>query len=596
MSETITIYCKNNNTYKDVPIGSSLLDIYTAVGAPLRYRPMNAQVNNKTESLNFRCWQPKDIEFIDYTQLSGLRTYVRSLCHIFSKAVYDIWPTATLNLEHPVSKGYYCVIHNGKNIDLETIEKIKKRMWELIDADLPFLHKSVRTVDAAVLFRERGMNDKARLIETAGLPYTSYYELEGYINFFYGCLTPSTGYIQLFDLEPYMDGVLLRIPKQTDPMELQPVIKQDKMFEAYKEHLTLQRTVGLDNVGDLNLAIEKGRSQDIILVSEAMQEKQVAKIAEKIADGYKEGIRIVLISGPSSSGKTTFCKRLQVQLTTNLLHPVGISLDDYFLNREDTPKDEHGEYDFESLYALDLPYFNKDLKKLLSGEEIDLPTFNFETGQRVFKGKKLKLRENSILVIEGIHALNPELTEFIDDKYKYRVYVSVLTSISLDNHNWIPTTDNRLLRRIIRDYRFRGYSAEDTINRWPSVRRGEDKWIFPYQENADAMFNSAMLYELAALRKFAEPILAQVPESSKANAEAYRLLRFLRYFNYIPTEELPGTSLLREFLGGRKLQVLGRIILYKAFKKRRTCFSENMYVFFLKTCTCFFHIFVYESH
>ena len=550
MSETITIYCKNNNTYKDVPIGSSLLDIYTAVGAPLRYRPMNAQVNNKTESLNFRCWQPKDIEFIDYTQLSGLRTYVRSLCHIFSKAVYDIWPTATLNLEHPVSKGYYCVIHNGKDIDPETIEKIKKRMWELIDADLPFLHKSVRTVDAAVLFRERGMNDKARLIETAGLPYTSYYELDGYINFFYGCLTPSTGYIQLFDLEPYMDGVLLRIPKQTDPMELQPVIKQDKMFEAYKEHLTLQRTVGLDNVGDLNLAIEKGRSQDIILVSEAMQEKQVAKIAEKIADGYKEGIRIVLISGPSSSGKTTFCKRLQVQLTTNLLHPVGISLDDYFLNREDTPKDEHGEYDFESLYALDLPYFNKDLKKLLSGEEIDLPTFNFETGQRVFKGKKLKLRENSILVIEGIHALNPELTEFIDDKYKNRVYVSVLTSISLDNHNWIPTTDNRLLRRIIRDYRFRGYSAEDTINRWPSVRRGEDKWIFPYQENADAMFNSAMLSELAALRKFAEPILAQVPESSKANAEAYRLLRFLRYFNYIPTEELPGTSLLREFLGG----------------------------------------------
>ena len=550
MSETITIYCKNNNTYKDVPIGSSLLDIYTALGAPLRYRPMNAQVNNKTESLNFRCWQPKDIEFIDYTQLSGLRTYVRSLCHIFSKAVYDIWPTATLNLEHPVSKGYYCVIHNGKNIDLETIEKIKKRMWELIDADLPFLHKSVRTVDAAVLFRERGMNDKARLIETAGLPYTSYYELEGYINFFYGCLTPSTGYIQLFDLEPYMDGVLLRIPKQTDPMELQPVIKQDKMFEAYKEHLTLQRTVGLDNVGDLNLAIEKGRSQDIILVSEAMQEKQVAKIAEKIADGYKEGIRIVLISGPSSSGKTTFCKRLQVQLTTNLLHPVGISLDDYFLNREDTPKDEHGEYDFESLYALDLPYFNKDLKKLLSGEEIDLPTFNFETGQRVFKGKKLKLRENSILVIEGIHALNPELTEFIDDKYKYRVYVSVLTSISLDNHNWIPTTDNRLLRRIIRDYRFRGYSAEDTINRWPSVRRGEDKWIFPYQENADAMFNSAMLYELAALRKEAEPILGEVRECDPENAEAYRLLRFLRYFNYIPTEELPGTSLLREFLGG----------------------------------------------
>ena len=305
MSETITIYCKNNNTYKDVPIGSSLLDIYTAVGAPLRYRPMNAHAN-KTESLNFRCWQPKDIEFIDYTQLSGLRTYVRSLCHIFSKAVYDIWPTATLNLEHPVSKGYYCVIHNGKNIDLETIEKIKKRMWELIDADLPFLHKSVRTVDAAVLFRERGMNDKARLIETAGWFYTSYYEWKVISTLW--LFNPSTGYIQLFDLELVYGWRFARIPKQTDPMELQPVIKQDKMFEAYKEHLTSQRTVGLDNVGDLNLAIEKGRSQDIILVSEAMQEKQVAESTRMPM--IQEGIRIVLISGPSSSGKTTFCKRL----------------------------------------------------------------------------------------------------------------------------------------------------------------------------------------------------------------------------------------------------------------------------------------------
>ena len=550
MSETITIYCKNNNVYKEVPVGSSLLDIYAAVGAPLHYRPMNAQVNNRTEGLNFKCWRPKDIEYVDYTELSGLRTYVRSLCHIFSKAVNDVLPCATLNLEHPISKGYYCVIHNGKDIDQETIIKIKKRMCEIINADLPFHLKTVRTVDAAVLFRERGMNDKARLIETTGMSYTSYYELDGYINFFYGCLTPSTGYINLFDIVPYADGVLLRIPKRSNPLELEPVIPQDKMFEAYKEHLTLQRTVGLNNVGDLNLAIEKGLSREIILVSEAMQEKQVAKIAEEIAHRYKDGVRLVLISGPSSSGKTTFCKRLEVQLTTNLLHPVGISLDDYFLNREDTPKDETGDYDFESLYALDLPYFNSDLKKLLAGEEIELPSFNFETGSRIYKGKKLKLHDNSILVIEGIHALNPELTAFIDDKYKYRVYVSVLTSISLDNHNWIPTTDNRLLRRIIRDYRFRGYSAQETISRWPSVRRGEDKWIFPYQENADAMFNSAMLYELAALRRFAEPILSEVKESDRTNAEAYRLLRFLRYFNYIPDEELPGTSLLREFLGG----------------------------------------------
>ena len=550
MSETITIYCKNNNIYKEVPIGSSLLEIFEMVGAPLQHLPMNAQVNNKTESLTYKCWQPKDIEYVDYSSSSGMRTYVRSLCHIFSKAVHELLPAATLNLEHPISKGYYSVIHNGKKIDEETIGKIKKRMQEIIDADLPFQLKNVRTSEAVILFREKGLDDKARLVESTGMSYTSYYDLDGYINYFYGCLVPSTGYIRLFDLVPYFDGVLLRVPQRNNPMELEPVIRQDKMFQVYKEHLTLQRTVGLDNVGDLNRAIEQKRASEVIMVSEAMQENQVAKIAEEIAARYKEGVRIVLISGPSSSGKTTFCKRLQIQLITNLIHPVGLSLDDYFLNREDTPKDEYGEYDFESLYALDLPYFNSDLKKLLAGEEINMPTFDFGTGHRIYRGQKLQMQKNSVLVIEGIHALNPELTSMIEDRFKYRVYVSVLTSISLDNHNWIPTTDNRLLRRIVRDYRFRGYSAKDTIARWPSVRRGEDKWIFPFQENADAMFNSAMLYELAALRKFAEPILTEVRECDPENAEAYRLLRFLRYFNYIQDIGLPGTSLLREFVGG----------------------------------------------
>lgn len=550
MSETITIYCKNNNIYKEVPIGSSLLEIFEMVGAPLQHLPMNAQVNNKTESLTYKCWQPKDIEYVDYSSSSGMRTYVRSLCHIFSKAVHELLPAATLNLEHPISKGYYSVIHNGKKIDEETIGKIKKRMQEIIDADLPFQLKNVRTSEAVILFREKGLDDKARLVESTGMSYTSYYDLDGYINYFYGCLVPSTGYIRLFDLVPYFDGVLLRVPQRNNPMELEPVIRQDKMFQVYKEHLTLQRTVGLDNVGDLNRAIEQKRASEVIMVSEAMQEKQVAKIAEEIAARYKEGVRIVLISGPSSSGKTTFCKRLQIQLITNLIHPVGLSLDDYFLNREDTPKDEYGEYDFESLYALDLPYFNSDLKKLLAGEEVNMPTFDFGTGHRIYRGQKLQMQKNSVLVIEGIHALNPELTSMIEDRFKYRVYVSVLTSISLDNHNWIPTTDNRLLRRIVRDYRFRGYSAKDTIARWPSVRRGEDKWIFPFQENADAMFNSAMLYELAALRKFAEPILTEVRECDPENAEAYRLLRFLRYFNYIQDIGLPGTSLLREFVGG----------------------------------------------
>ncbi|MGM9760338.1 MAG: nucleoside kinase [Parabacteroides sp.] len=551
MSETITIFCKNNNTVQDVPVGSSLIEIYEAFGSPLPHRPMNAQVNHKTEPLTFQCWQPKEVEFVDYTHDSGLRTYVRSLCHIFSKAVHDLFPQASLHLEHPLSKGYYCTIEKSRPITQADIDRVKQRMRELVAADLPFKHYRVRTTEAAALFRSKGLEDKAELIESVGLLYTSYYELDGYINYFYGCLTPSTGYIRLFDLQLYAEGVLLRIPERTCPDRLAPMIRQDKMFGAYKEHLTLQKALGLNNVGDLNQAIHHDHTREVIQVSEAMQEKQVAKIAEEIARRYREqGVRLVLISGPSSSGKTTFCKRLQIQLATNLLHPVGLSLDDYFLNREDTPKDEHGEYDFESLYTLDLPYFNNDLKRLLAGEEIELPTFNFETGTRIYRGQRLKMRDNSVLVIEGIHGLNPELTAFIDDHYKYRIYVSVLTSISLDNHNWIPTTDNRLVRRIIRDYQFRNYSAEQTIMRWPSVRRGEDKWIFPYQENADAMFNSAMLYELAALRKFAEPILSEVQENSPAHAEAYRLLRFLRYFNYIPDDTLPGTSLLREFLGG----------------------------------------------
>ncbi|MBR5296747.1 MAG: nucleoside kinase, partial [Parabacteroides sp.] len=384
MFKTITIYCKNNNIYKEIPIGSSLMEIYEWVGAPLSFQPMNALVNNKTEGLDYRCWEPKDIEYIDYSQLSGQRTYVRSLCHIFSKAVNDVLPLATLNLEHSISKGYYCVIHDEKKIDEEVVGKIKDRMNELIKANLPFLLKKVRTEEAITLFRERGMDDKVRLIESIGMPYTIYYELDGYVNYFYGCLTPSTGFIQCFDLIPYLDGVLLRVPQKENPHLLEPIVQQDKMYQVYKEHLTLQRTLELENVGDLNLAIKNDKTSEVIMVSEAMQEKQVAKIAEEIASRYNDGVRIVLISGPSSSGKTTFCKRLQVQLITNLIHPVGLSLDDYFLNREDTPKDEFGEYDFESLYAIDLPYFNRDLQKLLAGEEIDMPTFDFGTGTRIY--------------------------------------------------------------------------------------------------------------------------------------------------------------------------------------------------------------------
>jgi uridine kinase len=515
---------------------------------------MNALVNNRVEGLDYRCRQPFEVEYMDYTHLSGMRTYVRSLCHIFSKAVYDILPTATLNLEHPISRGYYCVIHNGAPTDPATIRRIKQRMREIIEADLPFLQRSLPRPEAAALFRTRGMTDKARLIETSGMEETSFYELDGYVNFFYGCLAPSSGYIRLFDLIAYFDGLLLRIPQQSNPLELEPVVRQDKMFGVYKESLMLKRALGLNNAGDLNRAVAEGQTSQIILVSEAMQEKQIAGIAEQIALRYPDGVRIVLISGPSSSGKTTFAQRLAIQLQTNFLHPKSISMDDYFLNRRDTPRTANGHYDFESIHSLDLEYFNKDMLRLLQGETILLPRYDFVDGSRHYTGKRLGLGTNSLLLIEGIHALNPQLTARINPQCIYRVYVSALTSISLDNHNWIPTTDNRLLRRIIRDHRFRNYTAGETLSRWPSVRKGEDQWIYPYQETADAMFNSAMLYELAALRRFAEPILGEVGESEREYAEACRLIRFLKYFTPIPDQELPGASLLREFLGGGYFQ------------------------------------------
>lgn len=555
MTQHITIYCKNNHVYKEVNIGSSLSEIYPAAGAPLKRRPLCARVNNRVKSLTYRCWKSKDVEFVDYTDLSGFRAYLRSLCFILSKAVNDLFPGRQFNLEHPVSKGYYCAYADREKISEDAIAGIKKRMEEIIASDMPFKLNTVRTEDAVALFHERGMKDKALLLETAGMPYSSYYELDGYIDYFYGCLTPSAGYIDLFGVEAYEEGLLLRVPQPGNPEALYPVVRQDKMFAAYKRFMLLQRTLELENVGDLNRAIRNGRAGEVVMVSEAVQEKNIASIADEIANRYRrEGVRVVLISGPSSSGKTTFTKRLEIQLMTNLLHPLSISLDDYYVNREDTPRDENGNYDFESLYAIELPYFRKDLQRLIEGEEIATPSYHFGTGKREYRGKKLKMQPDSILLLEGIHSLNPLLTDHIPQERIYRVYVSALTTISLDGHNWIPTTDNRLLRRIIRDYQFRGYSARQTIAMWPNVRRGEDKWIFPYQENADRTFNSAMIYELAALRRYAEPILNEVPEIEEEYAEAYRLLRFLKYFNYIPEEELPGTSLLREFLGGGKFK------------------------------------------
>ena len=485
-----------------------------------------------------------------HTRSFDKNAYVRSLCHVLSKAVYNLFPENTLCIEHTISKGFYCVVQGKTPLSLEDVEQIKQEMQRLIEANIPFVPETLPTSEAIERFSAQGMMDKVKLLKTTRRPSTSFFSLDGYCNFFYGEMLSSTGELSTFDTEPFHDGFLLRIPQANNIEKLEPLVKQDKMFEAYKKHLHLLKALKLDNVGDLNMAIESGYTSDIILISEAMQEKQVAHIAEEIARRHEEGVRMVLIAGPSSSGKTTFCKRLQIQLRTNLITPVGLSLDDYFVNRDETPLDENGEYDYETIQALDLAEFNKDLKKLLQGEEIDLPSYDFEEGRRVYKGNKLKLEEKTVLVMEGIHALNPALTAMVDDETKYKVYVSALTSISLDNHNRIPTTDNRLIRRIIRDHRSRGCSPQATIERWQSVRNGEDKWIFPFQEHADATFNSAMLYELAALRPLAEPLLKTVKEGEESYDEARRLLRFLSYFTPISENLSPKSSLLREFLGG----------------------------------------------
>ncbi|MDR1408002.1 MAG: nucleoside kinase [Tannerella sp.] len=554
MRQTVTVYCRNTGESLDVPAGASLLDVYTLAGEPLRYRPMSVRVNRRVEGLGSRCWTEADVEFVDCTHPAGFRTYLRSLCYILARAVNDLYPRAVFDLEHSVSKGYYCAFADRRTVSAADVAQIRRRMQEIIDADIPFVLRNIRSAEAVDMFRRRGMDDKALLIETVGMAYTSYYEMEGYADYFYGCLTPSSGYIHLFGLVPYEDGMLLQVPQRDRPDRLEDMVRQEKMFQAYREHLVLQRTLGLNDVGELNRAVARGGARRIVMVSEAMQEKQIARIAEEIARRYAGGVRVILISGPSSSGKTTFCKRLEIQLITNLLHPVGISLDDYYLNREDTPRDETGAYDFESLHAIDLPYFYDHLRRLIAGERIEVPSFDFETGRRIFRGRTMQMnRPHSILLLEGIHGLNPELVAALPPSSFFRIYVSALTTISLDGHNWIPTSDNRLLRRIIRDYHSRGYSARETIAMWPRIRRGEDRWIFPYQENADATFNSAMIYELAVLRKFVEPILSEIREIDDESAEAWRLLRFLRYFNYIPPEELPPASLLREFLGGGNL-------------------------------------------
>lgn len=552
----LQIYCKNNNSTREFPEGSSLLDIYNGFNLAMPYGPVSAKVNNKVESLDFRVYYNKDIEFLDITSSSGMRTYVRSLFFILVKAVEELYPQGSISLEHPISKGYFCKLHIDRTIGLDDVQRIKQKMQEIIAADIPYTRTESHTEEVVRLFEKRGMMDKARLLDTYGQLYSYYYQLGDTVDCYYSSLVPSTGYIRLFDIVKYYDGLLLRIPSRENPTKLEEVVKQEKMLEVFQEYHRWNQILGISTVGDLNVACNHGHATDLINVSEALQEKKIAQIADEITHRNQDGkrVKLVLISGPSSSGKTTFSKRLSIQLMTNGLKPYPISLDDYFVNRNDTPLDENGKHDFESLYAVDLPFFEEQLTTLLNGGEVELPRYNFTTGQREMSGKKLRIDEHMILIIEGIHALNPALTPHIPNENKYKVYVSALTTILLDNHNYIPTTDNRLLRRIIRDYKYRNYSAEETIARWPSVRAGEEKWIFPYQENADAMFNSALLFELAVLKDYVEPVLRKVPNRCPEYSEAHRLLRFLNYFVSVQDKELPPTSLLREFLGGSSFQ------------------------------------------
>ncbi|WP_304324361.1 nucleoside kinase [Phocaeicola plebeius] len=552
----LQIYCKNNNSTREFPEGSSLLDIYNGFNLAMPYGPVSAKVNNKVESLDFRVYYNKDIEFLDITSSSGMRTYVRSLFFILVKAVEELYPQGSISLEHPISKGYFCKLHIDRTIGLDDVQRIKQKMQEIIAADIPYTRTESHTEEVVRLFEKRGMMDKARLLDTYGQLYSYYYQLGDTVDCYYSSLVPSTGYIRLFDIVKYYDGLLLRIPSRENPTKLEEVVKQEKMLEVFQEYHRWNQILGISTVGDLNVACNHGHATDLINVSEALQEKKIAQIADEITHRNQDGqrVKLVLISGPSSSGKTTFSKRLSIQLMTNGLKPYPISLDDYFVNRNDTPLDENGKHDFESLYAVDLPFFEEQLTTLLNGGEVELPRYNFTTGKREMSGKKLRIDEHMILIIEGIHALNPALTPHIPNENKYKVYVSALTTILLDNHNYIPTTDNRLLRRIIRDYKYRSYSAEETIARWPSVRAGEEKWIFPYQENADAMFNSALLFELAVLKDYVEPVLRKVPNRCPEYSEAHRLLRFLNYFVSVQDKELPPTSLLREFLGGSSFQ------------------------------------------
>lgn len=555
MAESLNIYCKNIEEYVPVSGGETLLEIYDRIKDRIGIRPICAHVNNKTEDLHFPVYKPNMVEFLDLASPSGSRVYVRSLCMVLYKAMLDVCPTMKLRMRHSVSNGYYAMIVDKDDREIEPdeelVSQIKRQMRSLVDEDMPFIRRQRLTRDVREIFVKAGLDDKVELLDTSDEIYSVYYTLGDTPDSYYGNLAPSTGALQVFDLVKFHNGMLLLGPDMKNHGQVKRPVRQDKMLKAFDDYLKFNEVVGITNVAELNKAVTDGKTSMLINVAEALHDATFSRIADDIASRYRQGkSRIVLIAGPSSSGKTTSSRRLAIQLMINRIIPHVISLDNYFVDREATPKDENGEYDYESLYALDLDLFNSDLRRLIAGEEVEMPTYDFATGRRVFKGDKMRLSDNNVLLIEGIHGLNPELTALIPEEQKFRLYVSALTTLTIDDHNWVPTTDNRLLRRIIRDHKYRGTDALKTIARWPSVRRGEEKWIFPFQENADATFNSSLLFELGVMKEYAVPLLRKVPRNTPEFAEAVRLLTFLGYFLPISEGQIPSTSLLREFLGG----------------------------------------------
>ena len=554
----LNIYCKNTGKTLRFQEGTTLLEMLPSFGIDNPYPIISAKVNNVSQGLKFKVYNNRDVEFLDFRDHSGRRVYFRSLCFLLCKAAEDVFPGSRIQIKHPISNGYFCQLEkaDGGEVCASDVESLRRRMEEVVAGDLPFHRYEVRTSDAIERFREKGYDDKVKLLETCGQPYIDYYTLGDSADYYYGRLVPSAGYLKIWGLDPYEGGMLIRLPKASKPDELNEMIPQPKTFDVFTEDLKWNRIMGLSCVGDVNLACQKGNATELIQVAEALQEKKLVQIAEEIEKRYNDPenpVRVVLITGPSSSGKTTVTKRLSVQLKACGLRPVSFSTDDYFVNRVDTPKLPDGRYDFDNFDTVDHAALERDVLSMLAGEEVEVPEYNFVSGRREYNGRRIRLGEGNVLIIEGIHALNPALISHVDPSCQFKIFISTLTCIPLDSHNWIPTSDNRLLRRIVRDYNKGAFSARETISQWPSVRDAELKWIYPFQETADVMFNSAYLVEFAVLRSHAEPILASVPKDCPEYAEAHRLLKFIHFFTPVSDKDVPATSLLRAFIGGGSL-------------------------------------------